>query len=75
MGHGTRKGFQTLITIIAKHESYDRKKLIAAVQAVTLYTILHVEDVASIPEHYLRSITVTLGVCLCCAAGFMHVHR
>lgn len=44
-----------------EHESYDRKKLIAAVQAVTLYTILHVEDVASIPEHYLRSITVTLG--------------
>lgn len=48
-----------------KHESYDRGTLIAAVQAVTLYTILHVEDVASIPEHYLRSITVTLGVSLC----------
>ncbi|KXH44665.1 hypothetical protein CNYM01_07507 [Colletotrichum nymphaeae SA-01] len=47
--------------IIVQHESYDRETLIAAVQAVTLYTILHVEDVASIPEHYLRSITVTLG--------------
>ncbi|KAK0377472.1 hypothetical protein CLIM01_05134 [Colletotrichum limetticola] len=58
-----------------EHESYDRETLIAAVQAVTLYTILHVEDVASIPEHYLRSITVTLGVCLCCAAGFVHVYR
>ncbi|KAL0767849.1 hypothetical protein CaCOL14_009682 [Colletotrichum acutatum] len=57
-----------------EHESYDRKTLIAAVQAVTLYTILHIEDVASIPEHYLRSTTVTLGVSLCRAAGFMHVY-
>ncbi|KAK7445980.1 hypothetical protein Landi51_07907 [Colletotrichum acutatum] len=52
---------ETLIAVILKHESYDRKTLIAAVQAVTLYTILHIEDVASIPEHYLRSTTVTLG--------------
>ncbi|KAK1507833.1 uncharacterized protein CCOS01_16139 [Colletotrichum costaricense] len=52
---------ETLIKMKLKHESYDRETLIAAVQAVTLYTILHVEDVASVPEHYLRSITITLG--------------
>ncbi|KAI9148454.1 hypothetical protein HJFPF1_12286 [Paramyrothecium foliicola] len=52
---------EILSPVVFKHESYDKETLIAAVQAVTLYTILHVEDVASIPKHYLRSISVTLG--------------
>lgn len=47
----------------SKHEFYEKPTLIAAVQAVVLYTILHIEDVGSIPKYYLKSIIITLGVC------------
>jgi hypothetical protein len=46
-----------------KHEFYEKPNLIAAVQAVLLYTILHIQGVGSIPKHYLKSIIITLGVC------------
>ncbi|KAL0939162.1 C6 finger domain-containing protein [Colletotrichum truncatum] len=45
-----------------KHESYEKETLLSAVQAVTLYTILHISDAASVPKYNLRSLVVTLGV-------------
>lgn len=56
-------GFSLLILMSLKHEFYDKPTLIAGVQSVTLYTILHIEEVESIPKQYLKSIITTLGVC------------
>ncbi|KAH8745662.1 hypothetical protein F5883DRAFT_475369 [Diaporthe sp. PMI_573] len=48
--------------LLHEHEFYDTETLVAAVQAATLYTILHIADVASVPKHYLTSLTITLAV-------------
>ncbi|KAK2734369.1 C6 finger domain-containing protein [Colletotrichum kahawae] len=47
--------------LLHEHESYDKETLIAAVQSAVLYTILHIEEVASIPKHYVRSILISVG--------------
>ncbi|KAF5516315.1 hypothetical protein CGCS363_v000901 [Colletotrichum siamense] len=47
--------------LLHEHESYEKETLIAAVQAAVLYTILHIEEVASIPKHYVRSLLITVG--------------
>ncbi|KAK1856315.1 C6 finger domain-containing protein [Colletotrichum chrysophilum] len=53
---------ESLIPVPLKHESYEKETLIAAVQAAVLYTILHIEEVASIPKHYVRSLLITVGM-------------
>ncbi|KAF4819513.1 hypothetical protein CGCSCA5_v004379 [Colletotrichum siamense] len=47
--------------LLHEHEFYEKETLIAAVQAAVLYTILHIEEVASIPKHYVRSLLITVG--------------
>lgn len=58
-------GYLLLIPMTLKHELYEKHTLIAAVQAVVLYTILHIQEAGSIPKHCLKSIIITLGVCSC----------
>lgn len=52
-----------LSPMTSKHEFFEKHSLIAAVQAVILYTILHIQDAGAVPKNYLKSIIITLGVC------------
>ncbi|KAF4830442.1 hypothetical protein CGCTS75_v006013 [Colletotrichum tropicale] len=47
--------------LLHEHESYEKETLIAAVQSAVLYTILHIEEVATIPKHYVRSLLISVG--------------
>lgn len=55
--------YSLLSSMTPKHEFLEKHNLIAAVQAVILYTILHIQEAGAVPKHYLKSIVITLGVC------------
>ncbi|RSL82854.1 hypothetical protein CEP51_004876 [Fusarium floridanum] len=58
-----------------EYESYNKEMLLAAVQVVVLYTVLHISEAALVPKHYLKSIVQTLGTMMNSMLSLVDVGR